>query len=299
MAPAHWAGSGPDPAYRQRSLLSFVPTTDNFSDNRILDVIMTNNLVDSHAHLELEPLVNDYAGVIDRAKAAGVIAIVSVGTDISDAEKVLEIAGRFKGVFASLGFHPHNAKDAHDEALSRMEELARRPKVVAYGEIGLDFFRNRSPQSIQIKVFADQLELAKSLGKPVVIHLRNAHKEGLDILEKAAPFNAGGVIHCFSGDQSDADRALELGFYISIPGTVTYKKNEKLRAIVSRLPEDRMLLETDAPFLAPEPLRGKNNEPAFIVHTARKVAEIRQVSVQDVSRATTANAIRLFRLSLD
>lgn len=260
---------------------------------------MTNNLIDSHAHLELEPLANDSSGVVDRATAAGVVAIVSVGIDISDAEKVLEIADRFKGVFASLGFHPHNAKDAHDSALSRMEELARHPKVVAYGEIGLDFFRNLSPQSVQTKVFADQLELAKNLAKPVVIHLRNAHKEGLDILEKAAPFKAGGVIHCFSGDQNDADRALELGFYISIPGTVTYKKNGGLRAIISRLPADRILLETDAPFLAPEPLRGKNNEPAFIVHTARKVAEIRQVSVQDIACATTANAIRLFRLPID
>jgi TatD DNase family protein len=260
---------------------------------------MTGNLIDSHAHLELEPLVNDPAGVIERAAAVGVIAIVSVGIDISDAEKVLEIAGRFKGVFASLGFHPHNAKDVHDGALSKMEELARRTEVVAYGEIGLDFFRNLAPQSVQTKVFSDQLELAKSLAKPVVIHLRNAHKEGLDILEKAAPFSAGGVIHCFSGDQSDADRALELGFYISIPGTITYKKNERLRAIVRRLPEDRILLETDAPFLAPEPLRGKSNEPAFLAHTAKKVAEIRQVSVQDVSRATTANAIRLFRLPLD
>jgi TatD DNase family protein len=260
---------------------------------------MTNNLIDSHAHLELEPLVNDPVGVLERATAVGVIAIVSVGIDISDAEKVLELADRFKGVFASLGFHPHNAKDAHDGALSKMKELARRPKVVAYGEIGLDFFRNLSPQSVQTKVFADQLELAKSLAKPVVIHLRNAYREGLDILEKAAPFNAGGVIHCFSGDQSDADRALELGFYISIPGTVTYKKNEGLRAIVSRLPEDRILLETDAPFLAPEPLRGKNNEPAFIAHTAKKVAEIRHVSVQDIARATTANAIRLFRLPID
>ncbi len=260
---------------------------------------MTINLIDSHAHLELEPLVDDPAGVLERATAAGLIAVISVGIDIPDAEKVLEIADRFEGVFASLGFHPHNAKDVSEVTLSGMEKLAKHPKVVAYGEIGLDFFRNWSPQSVQATVFADQLELAKSLAKPVVIHLRNAHKEGLDILEKAAPFSAGGVIHCFSGDQTDADRTLDLGFYISIPGTVTYKKNERLRAIVSRLPEDRILLETDAPFLAPEPLRGKNNEPAFIVHTARKVAEIRQVSVQDVSRATTANAIRLFRLPLD
>ncbi len=259
---------------------------------------MIKSLIDSHAHLELEPLVQDSVGVLERAAEAGIIAVITVGTDISDAEKALEIADRFESVFVSMGVHPHNAKEVHEDTFTMMEKLAKNPKVVAYGEIGLDFFRNWSPRSVQTTVFADQLELAKKLAKPVVIHLRNAYEEGMDMLEKAAPFDTGGVIHCFSGDQKDADRALELGFYISIPGTVTYKKNDRLRTILSKLPEDRILLETDAPFLAPEPLRGKDNEPAFIVHTARKVAEIRKVSVEEISRVTTANAIRLFRLPL-
>jgi TatD DNase family protein len=259
---------------------------------------MIKSLIDSHAHLELEPLVQDSVGVLERAAEAGIVAVITVGTDISDAEKALEIADRFESVFVSMGVHPHNAKEVHEDTFTMMEELAKNPKVVAYGEIGLDFFRNWSPRSVQTTVFADQLEIAKKLAKPVVIHLRNAYEEGMDMLEKAAPFDTGGVIHCFSGDQKDADRALELGFYISIPGTVTYKKNDRLRTILSKLPEDRILLETDAPFLAPEPLRGKDNEPAFMVHTARKVAEIRKVSVEEISRVTTANAIRLFRLPL-
>jgi len=259
---------------------------------------MTNSLIDSHAHLELEPLVQDSVGVLKRATEAGIIAIITVGTNISDAEKALEIADRFDKVFVSMGVHPHNAKEVHEGTFTIMEKLSKHPKVVAYGEIGLDFFRNRSPQSVQVSVFADQLELAKKLAKPVVIHLRDAYDQGLEVLEKAGPLDAGGVIHCFSGDQKDADRALKLGFYISIPGTVTYKKNDKLRSILNMVPENRILLETDAPFLTPEPLRGKNNEPALIVHTARKVAEIRKASIEEICRVTTANAIRLFRLPL-
>ncbi|HTY21697.1 MAG TPA: TatD family hydrolase [Desulfomonilaceae bacterium] len=263
------------------------------------DQRVAGGLIDSHAHLELEPLFKDSAAVVKRAREAGVISIITVGTDIPDVERALKIADEFERVFASVGFHPHNAKDVHDGMLAKMEILARHPKVVAYGEIGLDFFRNWSPQEVQVSVFEEQLELAKRLTKPVVIHLRNAHKEGLEILEKAAPFAAGGVIHCFSGDRSDAQRALELGFYISIPGTVTYKKNERLRAIIRELPEDRLLLETDAPFLTPEPFRGKDNEPAFIVHTAAKVAEVRGTSIQEISSATASNAIRLFQLPLE
>jgi len=253
-------------------------------------------LIDSHAHLELEPLADNPAAVVERASAAGVVAIVTVGIDLEDAKHALDIAEHFDQVFACVGFHPHNAKDVGDEGLARMEELARQPKVVGYGEVGLDFFRNRSPRERQLAVFGDQLSLAKSLGKPVVVHLRDAYPEGLAMLEKAAPFASGGVIHCFSGNLDDAKRALDLGFHISIPGTVTYKKNEGLRFIVAQLPSDRLLLETDCPFLSPEPLRGKDNEPAFIIHTARKVAEVRSVSVEEICRTTTANAVHLFNL---
>jgi TatD DNase family protein len=254
------------------------------------------SVIDSHAHLELEPLANDAAAVVERASIAGVVAIITVGIDLEDAKHALDIAQHFDQVFACVGFHPHNAKDVEDDGLARMEELARQPKVVGYGEVGLDFFRNRSPRDRQLAVFTDQLSLAKSLGKPVVVHLRDAYPEGLAMLEKAAPFASGGVIHCFSGNLDDANRALDLGFYISIPGTVTYKKNEVLRSIVAQLPSERLLLETDCPFLSPEPFRGRDNEPAFIIHTARKVAEVRSISLQEISRITTANAVRLFNL---
>jgi TatD DNase family protein len=254
-------------------------------------------LVDSHAHLELEPLVLDPAAVVNRAREAGVRLIVTVGIDLEDARRALGIAERFDEVFACVGFHPHNAKDVTEGGLNAMEDLAAHPKVRGYGEIGLDFFRNHSPHDSQRAVFADQLGLAKKLAKPVVIHLRDAYPEGLAMLEHAAPFPAGGVIHCFSGDKDDARRALALGFHVSIPGTVTYKKNDFLREIVRTLPLERLLLETDCPFLAPVPLRGKDNEPAFLIHTARKVAEVRGEPLEHVARITSANACRVFGLA--
>lgn len=251
-------------------------------------------LVDSHAHLALDPLASNPEAVMARARAAGVKAVVSVGIDLEDTRKTLAIAEGLSGVYASIGVHPHSAVEATDEVLSAMEALAAHPKVVGYGEIGLDFFRNLSPADRQRAAFADQIAMAKRLRKPVVIHLRDAYQEGLDTLEKAAPFAAGGVIHCFSGNGADADRALALGFYISIPGVVTFKKNEELRKIVRGLPEDRILLETDCPFLAPEPLRGKDNEPAYMVLTAAKVAEVRNESLERIARVTTENAERIF-----
>lgn len=267
--------------------------------NSIKDESAQPVLVDSHAHLEMEPLYSNCSAVVERASLAGVAFIVTVGIDLEDVERALFIADRFPGVYACVGFHPHNAKDVATGSLSKMERYASHPKVVGYGEIGLDFFRNHSPREVQISVFADQLTIAKNLGKPVVIHLRNAYSEGLEMIEQAAPFRAGGVIHCFSGTESDAQRALSLGFHISIPGTITYKKNDAFRSIVKHLPEDRMLLETDCPFLSPEPLRGKDNEPAYIVHTASRVAEVRQVSYDHMCRATTQNAARLFNLPVD
>ncbi len=257
------------------------------------------SLIDSHAHLELEPLSQDPESVIGRARAAGVRAIVTVGIDLEDARRALRIAEQFDNVFAAVGYHPHNAKDAGPGGVGEMERLARGPHVVAYGEIGLDFFRNLSPKSVQKAVFAEQLEAAKALEKPVVIHLRDAYEEGLDMLEEAAPFPRGGVIHCFSGTQADAERALGLGFHISIPGTITYKKNDRLRAITSRLPAERILLETDCPFLAPEPKRGKDNEPAYIVHTAQAVARARNSTLVEIAAVSTSNAIRFFGLPLE
>jgi TatD DNase family protein len=253
-------------------------------------------LVDSHAHLELEPLINVAEAVVQRALAARIAYIITVGIDLDDAKLALALADRFEMVFACVGFHPHNAKEVDAEAFLKMEALAHHPKVMGYGEIGLDFFRDHSPRDSQIEVFAYQLSLAKKLEKPVVIHLRNAYTQGLGMLEQAAPFPAGGIIHCFSGTEVDCGRALDLGFHVSIPGTVTYKKNEALRSVVASIPAERLLLETDCPFLTPEPLRGKDNEPAYIEHTARRVAEVRQTSFEEICRTTTENALRVFRL---
>lgn len=253
-------------------------------------------LIDTHAHLELEPLVHDPEGVVARALDAGVEKIITVGIDLEDARRGLDIAESFENVYASVGFHPHNAEEAQDRRLSLMEELAGHPKVVAYGEIGLDFFRNYAPHDTQRRVFQNQLDLAKRLRKTVVIHLRDAYDEGMEILEKAAPFEAGLVIHCFSGNDEHARRAFELGFHISIPGTITYKKNDAFRAIVAKAPSDRILLETDCPFLAPVPHRGKDNEPANIVHTAEMVAQVRNVPFETIAEQTTANAKKLFGL---
>ncbi|MFC1835660.1 TatD family hydrolase [Thermodesulfobacteriota bacterium] len=259
----------------------------------------TNVLIDSHAHLELEPLLSQVEAVVARALKAGVKAIVTVGIDLADAKKALEIAGSFENVFCAVGFHPHNAEGVGENELSMMTQLAGHPKVVAYGEIGLDFFRNYSPRDDQERVFGDQLTLAKKLGKPVIIHLRNAYEEGLRMLEGAAPFPAGGVIHCFSGNEQDAKRAMGLGFYISIPGTITYNKNNELRSIAGGLPEDRILIETDCPFLSPEPKRGKDNEPANIVYTAKTLAKVRNASLEQIARSTTLNAVKLFDLPGD
>lgn len=255
-------------------------------------------LIDSHAHLELEPLLEQVPAVMERAMSAGLIAIITVGIDLDDAKVALSIAEQFDRVFAAIGFHPHNAKDVGDNDLLEMERLCDNPRVVGYGEIGLDFFRNRSSHDAQLAVFRNQIELAKKKNKPIIVHLRDAYEKGLAMLEKHAPYPAGGVIHCFSGDESDARRSLELGFHLSIPGTVTYKKNDRLRSIVQTIPDDRILLETDCPFLAPEPLRGKDNEPSYIVHTARKVAEVRGVDVGAIGLLTAQNAIKLFKLPL-
>ncbi|MGB9618365.1 MAG: TatD family hydrolase [Desulfomonilaceae bacterium] len=251
-------------------------------------------LIDTHAHLQLDPLVRDPAGVVARAQSQGVKWIISVGIELEDSRNMLRIVEQFAHVYACLGFHPHNAVNASDRSLVEMRKLAQHPKVVGYGEIGLDFYRNISPREKQVTAFRDQIALAKDLGLPLVIHLRNAYEEGLSILEEFAPFPRGGVIHCFSGSFQDARRALDLGFHISIPGTITYKKNEAFRDIVKQTPRDRILLETDCPFLAPEPLRGRDNEPAYLIYTARKVAELWDVDMDAAAQITTQNAFSLF-----
>ncbi len=250
-------------------------------------------LADSHAHLEMKDFDRDRAEVIKRAEDAGVDLIVTVGTTLDDCRKAVSIAGKFKNVYAAIGIHPHDVKEIDDGTYDSLKKLAKMDKVVAFGEIGLDFFRNLSPRETQIRRFAEQLEVAGEIGLPVIIHDRDAHKETVDMLRRWKREHRG-VIHCFSGDQTMAAKCLDMGFLISVPGAITFGKSEKLQEVVKYIPVTSLLVETDAPYITPHPNRGKRNEPAYVVHTARKVAEIKGLSLEELANVTYQNTKDIF-----
>ncbi len=259
------------------------------------------SLVDTHAHLDFNKFDGDREAVLRRAREAGVTTILTVGVDLPSSRRAVELAARYEGVYAAVGVHPHDAKSLDGAALAALRDLARRPQVVAVGEIGLDFYRDLSPRDVQRRAFRAQLAWAAKLGKPVIIHDREAHDEVLSILTdwaaglRGSPLTGrAGVLHTFSGDREMAERAIELGFYLSISGPVTYKNARRLSEIVAALPLDRLLVETDCPFLAPHPHRGKRNEPAYVRLVAERVAELQNVTLDELAEATTANAYRLF-----
>lgn len=253
-------------------------------------------LIDSHAHLEMPEFRKDLEEVIRRATESGVDYLFTVGTERKDWKRALEIAYSHPMIYAILGVHPHNAKEIDDRTYATLRDLCRNEKVVAYGEIGLDFFRKLSPPEIQITKFREQIALAKELHLPVVVHDRDAHRETLDILKSERAEEWGGIIHCFSGDYWMAKECLDMGFYISIPGTVTFKNAGVFQEIVKKLPLESLLVETDAPFLTPVPFRGKRNEPSFVRYTARKIADLKRIPFEKVAEVTSANALRVFRL---
>jgi TatD DNase family protein len=252
--------------------------------------------IDSHAHLEMAEFDADREEVISRAWAAGLSAIITVGTTIPDCEKAIRIAQSHPRVYAAVGIHPHEVKEIDDHTYGALREMARHGKVVAIGEIGLDFFYDHSPREVQLSRFAEQVELALELDKPVIIHDREAHGETLETLWPHRG-SLRGVLHCFSGDEAMARKCLDMGFYLSVAGPVTYKKADQLRAVARTIPEDRLLVETDCPYLSPQPFRGKRNEPAYVVETARVLAGIRGVPAGELERATEENARRLFGLA--
>ena len=262
-------------------------------------------LIDTHVHLDFRQFDGDRNAVLDRAWEAGVAAIVTIGIDLETSRAAVGLAEAHERVFAAVGFHPHDAKKANAAALAELEELVQHPRVVAVGEIGLDFYRNLSPHEVQRRVFRQQLETAAELGKPVVIHDREAHTDVLAILgqwvAECQPGSAQnrGVLHCFSGDLILAQQALELGFLIGVDGPVTYQNARKLPEVVKALPLDRLLVETDAPFLTPHPYRGSRNEPAYVRLVAEKVADLKDLPPEEVAQATTANAQALFRFDID
>lgn len=258
---------------------------------------LNSSLIDTHAHLDGGKFAQDLDEVIERAADNGVSTIITVGCDIESSRSSVALAQRYPRVYATVGIHPHDAPQADDAGLATLEELALSdPKVVAIGETGLDFYRDRAPRDLQRQAFRQQIRLARKLGKPLIIHDRDAHAEITEILRDENASEVGGVIHCFSGDLAMARDCLEMGFYISFPGTLTYPKNEDLRDIARAVPIERLLVETDCPYLAPQPYRGKRNEPAFVRCTAEKLADIKGLSLEDVARITTRNAGKLFGL---
>ncbi len=227
-----------------------------------------------------------------RAQQAGVQRALVVGYDLPSSERAVNLAENKPALFACVGVHPHDAHSATNETLAQIESLAKHPKVMAIGEIGLDFYRDLSPRSAQYEAFRAQMQLAQTLNLPVVIHCREAYDEVLSILSEFPKVK--GVLHCFSGTAEHAERGLALGYYLGIGGVVTFKSAESLRQIVRTMPQDRLLLETDAPYLAPHPYRGKRNEPAYIPLIARQVAELWGISLDALSKLTESNAEALF-----
>jgi len=259
-------------------------------------------LFDSHAHLD-SPNFADLPAVLARAEAAGVRYIVTIGGGdcLGSSERAIAIAQAHENVWAAAGVHPHDAKLMVDEDLPRLMALARSPRVVAIGEIGLDYFKNHSPREVQVKRFRDQLRIARELELPVIIHDRDAHEDTVCILKEDGVGPRGGIIHCFSGPPDLAITLAGMGFYISFTGVITYKNAEPLREVARVVPLEKLLIETDCPFLTPEPFRKKRteNEPAYVRYTAEGLAAARGVSLANIAAATTANAARAYGLNIE
>jgi TatD DNase family protein len=260
--------------------------------------------VDSHAHLEGTQFDSDREQVISRAREAGVETIVAIG--IGDGPESVDcgikLADQYPFIYATIGIHPHEAKLATDAVFERMEKLARHPKVIGWGEIGLDYFYDHSPRETQKQVFLKQMELAAAAKLPIIIHCRpsdgseDAWEDCLSMIqEQWAPKGLGGVLHCFTGTLAHARRALDLEFLISFAGNITFPKAQQIRDAALEVPLDRMLIETDCPFLAPVPNRGKRNEPAFVTETARKLGELRALSAEEIGERTSRNFYNFFK----
>jgi len=256
-------------------------------------------LFDTHAHLHFPDYADDLDAVLERARAAGVRGMVTIGTDRESNRAVTALAKRLPDVWATVGIHPHDAGEAAEADFGEMERLAgEEPKVVGFGEMGLDFFRDLSPREAQEKVFRRQIDIARRARKPIIVHCRDAHAETLAVLGEERAGETGGVMHCFSGNVEIARRCLDLGFYISLAGPVTYKNARALPEVARFVPGDRLVVETDCPYLPPTPHRGKRNEPAYVALTAACIAELRGTDPEALCDALTANAAKLFGITL-
>ncbi|ALA59854.1 TatD family hydrolase [Nitrospira moscoviensis] len=257
-------------------------------------------LIDTHTHLDDARYNDDRDAMIARAREAGVDAFVTIGCDFATSRAAVSLAERYPFVYASIGVHPHEAKHMQDDWYDEFRRLAKNKKVVAYGEIGLDYHYNHSSPKEQRDRFREQIQLARELALPVIIHTREAQEDTIGILKEEKASEVGGVLHCFSGDAWLAKEALDLGFYLSFSGIVTFQNAAMLREIAKHTPLDRLLIETDCPYLTPVPHRGKRNEPAYVAHVARQLASVHfgeADAIERIGQATTANAKRLFKIA--
>lgn len=250
---------------------------------------------DTHAHLDDPSYAGEFPDLVSRIKAAGISRVTNVGYDLASSERSVKLAQDYDFIYAVIGVHPHNAQEASVETWDKLITLAKKPKVLAWGEIGLDYYRDLSPRSIQKEVFIHQLTLANEVGLPIVIHNRDAHQDIMEIV-KTHPPRYGGVFHCYSGSWEMAKILLNLGFYLSFAGPVTYKNARHTVEVAKNVPLDRILVETDSPYLTPEPRRGKRNEPTYVCEVVKKLAEIKDLNYEDVALQTMNNAERVFRL---
>lgn len=255
-------------------------------------------LVDTHCHLDFPEFNDDREEVIKRAKAAGVEYIINVGSSLENSRAAIKLSQSYPQVFASVGIHPHDAKDFSETNLLEIKELSKNHKVIAIGEVGLDFYRNLSEENVQEEAFRKFINLAKEKNLPLIFHCRDAQADFLRILKEESFPRMRGVVHCFSGDSDFLKQCLDLGFYISFTCNITYKKADNLRQVLKLAPLDRLLLETDAPYLSPEGFRGKRNEPCQVKLLAEYITKIRNTAFDEIAQATTENARELFKIGV-
>ncbi|MBI2706926.1 MAG: TatD family hydrolase [Proteobacteria bacterium] len=253
-------------------------------------------LVDSHCHLDYEPMLSDIKGTLKRARDKEVKALLTICTDLSKVPLLKSIAETHADVFATLGVHPHEAEKTlpEKELFAFLIQEATHPKMVGFGETGLDYYYTHSPKEAQQSAFKAHIEAALDCDLPLIVHTRDAEEDTINLLKTVGNGKVRGVMHCFSGSAWLRDQALDLGFYISVSGIVTFKKAQELRDILKEVPLERLLVETDSPYLAPEPYRGKSNEPAFMIETAKKLADLKEISFDELKTSTTQNFLTLF-----
>jgi TatD DNase family protein len=257
-------------------------------------------LIDSHAHIDFPQFAEDRDAMLERARAAGVTTLLAIGSGPGPEklDAAIPFAEQHDWIYATVGTHPHEAKELTTAHLQRLAQLAKHPRVIAYGEIGLDYFYDHSPRDVQQRVFRDQMELAAKAKLPIIIHCRDAWSDCLDILEEHwRPTGLGGILHCFTSTLEDAKRGLDMGFLISFAGNSTYPKAQNLRDVAKALPIENLLIETDSPFLAPQSYRGKRNEPAYVGEVAKAIGSVRNLAAEEVALATAGNFRRFFGLS--